>query len=440
MTPIHSVLSAKLFHLRSRPRLRPVFRLSLGLLAAFPGCVPTLAWSGGSGSAPFRVPLDRRGFDAREPAMADFLDCPEGRGPCQAVAIPRVMADEKIVLPRNKPLESLRFLSLKAIRAQAGDPVMTLALFGTAAGDSVYADLDNDEDLGNEGPGRFWPKGDSCVTLERAGGGTAPISLCRAGADGKAWRDRCENMKSSMSWALCGEPFYRVRVLDLATGTLGGGAGRRIGLCDADGDGRIHLDRGDRLVVDWDGDGAMEKSLEADGIAAPPGNAPFRFSLDSVTFEIVSADDKGGWLELLRLGAYDPAAAAFKAVEGRKAPDIRFVNMDGDTVKLSDFRGKKVLVHFWSTLCKPCLENLNGVRDFHKGFSGKNWQVVSLTTDTDLSQVQQAVLKHHMDWMVGMAGPEARRYYASRPLPLIVKINEQGILEKRDMVLGPRSF
>ncbi|MDB5050783.1 MAG: putative Thiol-disulfide oxidoreductase ResA [Fibrobacteres bacterium] len=399
------------------------------------------AWNTGSDSSPIRVMLDHRTFDAREPAKADFLDCPDAKGTCQAVAIPRVLADEKIILPRNKPLESLRFLSLKAIRAQAGDPVVTLALFGVPAGDSVFMDLNNDEDLGNDGPARFWPKGDSCVTLERAGGGSAPVSLCRAGAKAKEWQAKCEGMKSSLTWAICDDGPFRVRVLDLTVGSLSqGGVNKHIGLCDADGDGKIRLDGGDRLVVDWDGDGVMEKSLEADGIAAPARGAPFRFSLDSISYEIISADEKGAWLDLRRLGAYDPAAAAFKAVEGRKAPDIRFVNMDGDTVKLSDFRGKKVMIQFWSTLCKPCLENLSGVRDFYKGFHNKNWQIISITTDTDLPQVQQAVLKYHMDWMVGMAGPEARRYYATRPLPLTVKINEQGILEKKDVTLGQRSF
>ena len=113
--------------------------------------------------------------------------------------------------------------------------------------------------------------------------------------------------------------------------------------------------------------------------------------------------------------------------------------MDGDTVKLSDLRGKKVLLHFWSTLCKPCLDNLEGVRGFWKSFGGKNWQVVSLTTETDLPSVQQAVLKRHMDWMVGMAGPEARRFYANHPLPVIVKINEQGLVENKNLELGPHA-
>ena len=422
--------------------------MQMTLLSARPlwaACVfalPLSAYDFSSGLASsFRVGLEQRTYDSREPALADFLDCPDSRSPCQAVAIPRVMADEKIVLPRNKPLESLRFLSLKAIRAQGGDPQLSLALYATSGGDSVYADLNNDEDLGNDGPGKFWPKSDSCTVLERIGGGSAPIGLCRAGAQAKAWKSKCEGMKRAITWALCDEAPVRVRVLDVTAGTLdSGGKRRRVGLCDADADGHIRLDGGDRLLVDWDADGNLEKSPEADGVAATGGSAPLRFSLDSVSFEVAGVDDRGSWVDLRRLSGYDPAAAAPKAVDGRKAPDVRFVNMDGDTMKISDFRGKKVLIHFWSTLCKPCLENLSGLRDFNKGFSGKNWQIISLTTDTDLGQVQQAVLKHHMDWMVGMAGPEARRYYANHPLPVNVKINEQGMIENRNLSLGARSF
>ncbi|MBW8888775.1 MAG: TlpA family protein disulfide reductase [Fibrobacteres bacterium] len=386
-----------------------------------------------------RLVLDERTFDPREPAMGDFLDCPDARGPCQAVALPRVMADEKVILPRNKPLESLRFLSLKGIRAQGGDPMLSIALFATPKGDSVFADLNDDEDLGNDGPGKFWPKGDSCVTLAHSGAGMPPLALCRAGKNAKAWREKCEGLKRNLAWAMCDEEPIRIRVMDINAGWLqSGGKHWWLGACDADGDGRIRLDGGDRVVVDWDGEGALVKSLDAGGVAAAPG-APIRFSLDSISYQVVAADDKGGWLDLKRLAAFDPAAAAPKAFEGRPAPDLRFVNMDGDTVRLSDLRGKKVLLHFWSTLCKPCYDNLEGVRGFWKSFGGKNWQVISITTESDLPSVQQAVLKHHMDWMVGMAGPEARRFYANHPLPMLVKINEKGVVENKNLELGPHA-
>ncbi len=385
-----------------------------------------------------RVTLNRRGSDPREPGPGDFLDC---SGPsCQAVLLPRVEADEKLVLPRNKSVDELRFFTLRGLRPMGRDRVLTIALFKTAHGDSVFADLNNDEDLGNDGPARFWPQSDSCVTVDRVGGGMAPLTLCRAADKAKAWEARCEDLKTSIIWAKCDEPPVSVRVQDLAFGAFDeGGKSRLVGLCDLDGDGKFHLSAGDRFLLDWDGDGVLNKSLDADGYAVSAGKN-FRFSLDNSTYELKGADENGHWLELQKLSGYDPGAAAAKAVEGRAAPDIHFVNLDGDTLKLSSMKGKKILIHFWSTLCKPCLDQINDIREFQKSFGNKNWQVISMTTETDLTEVQQAVLKYHIDWMVGMAGPEARAYYSTHPLPLTVKINESGILEKQGVPMGKRAF
>lgn len=387
-----------------------------------------------------RLPLPNRGYDPREPAVGDFLDCPASAGPCQAVLIPRVEPDEKVAAPRGKPREDLSFLVLKGFRAQGGDPVTTAALYHTPSGESLYVDFNNDEDLGNDGPARWWPAKDSCVTADGGAGRAAAVTLCRAGSKAREWSGRCEGMKSSITWAHCGEGPYRARVNDIVHGTLSTPArARRIGVCDIDGDGRFRLQAGDRILVDWNGDGTLEKSLDGDGFPAP-AEGPFTFSLDGATWEVTGVDEDGGAMTLNRLPAYDPGAEIFKAAEGRPAPDFRFVNLDGDTVRLSDFHGRKVLLHFWSVLCKPCLDQLPDLRAFHARFKEKNWQVVSVTTDKELDLVQQASLKHHMDWMVGMAGPEARGYYLNHPLPLILKIDPRGVVEKRGMSVGKRAF
>lgn len=387
-----------------------------------------------------RVPLSQRAFDPRDPGKGDWLDCPAATGPCHAGLVPRIEPDEKVVLPRNKPREDLTFLTLKGFRAQGGDPITTAALYRTAAGESLFVDFNNDEDLGNDGAGRFWAKGDSCVTAEGGAGRAAAVTLCRAGALAKDWPKRCDGLKESITWAHCGEGPYRVRLNDIAFGLLqAGGKSRKVGLADIDGDGRFRLQGGDRLLLDWNGDGALEKSLEGDGFATP-SDGPFRFSLDGSTYELSGADEDGSGLSLSRVYPYEPTAEVFKAVEGRLAPDFRFVNMDGDTVKLSSFRGQKVLLQFWSTLCKPCLEQMPAVKAFHNQFKAKNWQVISVTTDKELDMVQQATLKHHLEWMVGMAGPEARGYYGSHPLPLVFKIDQKGIIEKKGLVLGARAF
>jgi cytochrome c biogenesis protein CcmG, thiol:disulfide interchange protein DsbE len=40
----------------------------------------------------------------------------------------------------------------------------------------------------------------------------------------------------------------------------------------------------------------------------------------------------------------------------RPAPDIALPTLDGDTLRLSDYRGRVVLVNFWGTWCEPCKE------------------------------------------------------------------------------------
>lgn len=421
-----------LFLLRTRRPLRAPKTKLCGLIFLLAGSAA--AWVPGPGGT-LRVTLDQRAFDPRAPGTGDFLDCDAAA--CSAVLIQRVEPDEKVVARRGKPRDEMRYLSLKGYRARGGDPLGTLAIIPYKGGDSLYFDDNNDEDLGNDGPGRFWPQGDSCVTVEPRSV-AAPFTLCRVGAKAKDWQARCEDLKPSITWASCDRPLVRLKVLDVSSGTLHGLKDRKIGLADLDGDGRFHLQGGDRVLVDWNGDGILEKSLDEDGLAPAPDRS-LTFTVDSATYAVAAADEAGNWIDLRRL-PYEPAASLVKAVEGRPAPNLRFVNMDGDTVSLSDFKGKKVLVNFWSVLCKPCIDQFPALAQFNAQFASKNWQVVSLTTDKELDLVQQAVLKYHLNWMVGMVGPEARGYYNSRPLPLNVKIDPRGLLEKKDVPLGKHAF
>ncbi len=64
---------------------------------------------------------------------------------------------------------------------------------------------------------------------------------------------------------------------------------------------------------------------------------------------------------LLALSAVPASAVTLSA--GDKAPDFLLEELDGTTISLEQFRGKTVLIAFWSTWCSRCEEELLFLRD-----------------------------------------------------------------------------
>jgi len=72
----------------------------------------------------------------------------------------------------------------------------------------------------------------------------------------------------------------------------------------------------------------------------------------------------------LMLAPFSREARALCVAPGQPAPDFSARQLDGGTVQLSDFRGKVVLVTFWSSWCSRCKEELRYLERFDKAVGG----------------------------------------------------------------------
>jgi peroxiredoxin len=83
------------------------------------------------------------------------------------------------------------------------------------------------------------------------------------------------------------------------------------------------------------------------------------------------------------IGAMDKSAI-------RAAPEFELKTLDGRAVKLSDFRGKPVVVNFWATYCGPCRVEMPWLIDLYKQYRSQGLEIVGVSMDDDGEQQRVA--------------------------------------------------
>jgi thiol-disulfide isomerase/thioredoxin len=91
--------------------------------------------------------------------------------------------------------------------------------------------------------------------------------------------------------------------------------------------------------------------------------------------------------------AHGEVAALTLATTPLRLPDLAFEDAEGKPKKLSDWRGKTVLVNLWATWCVPCRKEMPALDSLQAKLGGKDFEVVAINIDTRDPEKPKAFLK-----------------------------------------------
>lgn len=114
-----------------------------------------------------------------------------------------------------------------------------------------------------------------------------------------------------------------------------------------------------------------------------------------------------------------------------KAPDFSLTGADGSTVKLSDFRGKVVIVDFWATWCPPCRKGIPDLIKLKKDFKDK-LVVIGVSVDTDTQKdVIPFIKEYGINYHIAYADNNITQAYGGvQAIPTSFIIDKDGNIVK----------
>ena len=142
---------------------------------------------------------------------------------------------------------------------------------------------------------------------------------------------------------------------------------------------------------------------------------------------IVPPDSRGSAL-LTTQNPHAQEPTAITAVDSRKAaPDFVLTNSNGTPVKLSEYRGKVVLLDFWATWCHGCKVEIPWYMEFEQKYKASGLAAIGVAMDEDGWKSVKPYLKEHpINYSIVLGNPDFGKLYGVGELPVTLLIDRNG--------------
>jgi thiol-disulfide isomerase/thioredoxin len=84
----------------------------------------------------------------------------------------------------------------------------------------------------------------------------------------------------------------------------------------------------------------------------------------------------------------------------KKLSELSFITLDGKEVKLSDYKGKLVLVNFWASWCPPCKEEMPIFEKVYQKYGDKDFVILAVNMDTSESAMKEFLEKNRYSFPI----------------------------------------
>ncbi|QDU70398.1 TlpA family protein disulfide reductase [Mucisphaera calidilacus] len=122
---------------------------------------------------------------------------------------------------------------------------------------------------------------------------------------------------------------------------------------------------------------------------------------------------------------------------GRKAPGFTLKSVDGDVVRLSDLKGRVVVLDFWATWCPPCVVAMPELQKLHERYEAQGVTIVGVNLREDRATVKRFVEQKGLGFtfVLDAEGRVGRSYRVSG-IPQTVFIDREGVVQSVHVGFG----
>lgn len=122
--------------------------------------------------------------------------------------------------------------------------------------------------------------------------------------------------------------------------------------------------------------------------------------------------------------------AGLDGEQRRAAPDFEARTADGKAVRLSDLRGRVVLIDFWASWCGPCLRDFPELKRIAEAHVGDDFALLGVSLDRDRKAFESTVERRGLSWPHHFDGRQwsnaVAQAYSVRSIPRTVLVDREG--------------